>query len=145
MRNLIILMLFFLGTSCNKNKGCTDRMAITYDVTADKNVQKDCMYSIVTFYKSTNVWLNPDTNISEPIEKVEVFIISESIGEVTNTFIDGPGNCSSFGTVSHSFIDGNPVDWNALITLESGKICPTGGITQATPDEPCLKIDVTSN
>lgn len=140
---LIILAGMLLFFSCEENKenmlGCTDNSSLNYSSLADSD-DGSCTYSKATFYAKYSTFLGI------PITRIDITINGESIGSINGGFTwpNGPGNCSSTGTVSYQFTNSNTVDWNATIYLANGNLLSSSGIKSPSRFSECLKINVTN-
>jgi len=146
---LSLTLLLLLCSSCCKTDdeglvipdpvlGCLDINALNYNSLADTE-DGSCRYSVATFYAKFNFFQGI------PIVNIDVTINGEFIGSISDGFIwpNGPGNCSSQGTVPYQFLDSTPVDWNATLFLANGQSFSTGGIRTPSSSIECIKINVT--
>lgn len=118
--------------------GCMDSRSLNYNPIATID-NGDCAYSQVTFYGRYNAY---NTALGPAyIDHVEVFVEGNFIG-YTAHYPNGPGNCSSPGTVSYQFQDRNTVDWNSTVYLTNGMQLYWSGTVTPTPAG-CIKVNVT--
>ena len=147
MKSKLFLVLICLATlyCCDSEDdsepdpvlGCTDDKALNYSFSNDTD-DGSCIYSTVTYYAKFNLFQNI------PITRIDISIDGVFIGSINNGFIwsNGPGNCSSTGTVQYQFLDGSSVDWNATLYLANGQQFSTSG-TRTPNSLECIKINVT--
>lgn len=118
--------------------GCLEENALNFNSQADTD-DGSCRYSKATFYARFNLFNGV------PIVNIDISLNGEAIGSIPNGFIwpNGPGNCSSSGTVPYQFQDASVVDWNATLFLSNGQTISTGGTRAANSSAECIKINVT--
>ena len=138
MKRILYLLIFCFSqltfNSCKK--GCIDPIALNLDEEAE-NDDGTCEYSRAIFYQSRNSFS------TGTIEKVEVYLFQDLIGETSIHYPSAPNNCSAFGTVLYLFEDGDMIDWNVKIFLTEGEVLYRSGITIANANNVCVRINVT--
>lgn len=147
MKPKFLTILFLIVVSCSKSEdvtpepvyGCLDKESLNFNQLADTS-DNSCKYSKITFYAKYNLFQNI------PINKIDITINGEFIGSITNGFIwpNGPGNCSSTGTVQFEFTNPNSIDWNATLFLANGQTLSTGGSKSPNRFSECIKTNVTN-
>ncbi len=148
MKKPLILILSILITCCSSDDdnsesdpiyGCTDEKSLTFDSMADTD-DDSCIYSDLTLYARYNFFQNI------PITNIDISIDGEYIGSIANGFIwpNGPGNCSSTGTVQYQFQNSESIDWNATIFLANGQTISSSGTKSPNRSIECIKISVTN-
>lgn len=144
---LFVAIVALLFLSCNDDDdpapapvvGCMDPRSLNYNPSATIN-NGDCSYSQVTFYgkySAYNTALGPAY-----IDHTEVFVDGNLVGWFSAYYPNGPGNCSSPGTLSYQFQDRNTVDWNSVVYLTNGMQLYGSGTVTPSPAE-CIKVNVT--
>jgi hypothetical protein len=142
----LLALISTLAVSCTKEtdgtpppapeiSGCTDSRAINYNPSATKD-NGTCRYSDVTFYGAYGSYAGV------PIMNVAVSVAGNPLGNLGIIYPSGPGNCSAPGTLSYSFQNGQPVDWNGTITLANGAVLFSSG-TVTPSGLNCIKVNVT--
>lgn len=102
--------------------GCTDVVALNYEVGADNN-DGSCEYSRVIFYKAQD---GPSVTVS---------VDGAVIGTVTGFHASGPENCATPGNAHLQLRDGEPHEWLA----ERGTEFVTGSVV-AQRNAPCIQV-----
>lgn len=119
--------------------GCMDARSLNYNpgATIDNG---NCEYSQVTFYGKYSAYNTAFGLVF--IDHVEVYVDGNAVGAFSAYYPNGPGNCSSPGTVSYQFQDRNTVDWNSIVYLVNGtQLFGSGTITPNGAE--CIKVNVT--
>lgn len=99
-----------------------------------------CIYSDLTLYSRFNFFQNI------PIVNIEITINGQYVGNIPNGFIwpNGPGNCSSTGTIQYQFQSSEAIDWNATIFLANGQTISTSGTKSPNRFSECIAVSVTN-
>jgi hypothetical protein len=125
-----------MSSSCLRRK-CRDTSATNSAFfTFGLSDNSKCIYSKVAFYNSKGSINNSS------VSKVDLFINQSYIGEITQIYPNGIGNCTATGTVSYLFTNGHSVDWEAKYTLLNGNIVYTNGTVSPDSSLTCMSQDV---
>ena len=124
-------------------RGCTDSRALNHESSADVD-DGSCTYSNVVFYASANRFdFIPITSVRVTVAESPIGILR--IGTLRSYFPDGPGNCTTPGTLDYAFESGDPVDWHATVLLLGGESVIVSGTVEPSPDTLCIPVNVTSD
>ena len=111
-----------------------DPMAVNYDANAKKD--GPCTYSSVTFYASSNTFTGVE------VTKIEVTIMNDTIGVITNFNQPYPESCNEAGTIKYDFIGTVPQVWFARYYLASGGSVTRQEEIMPNPNEACIRVDI---
>ncbi len=140
----LLSFLLLIITSCDadcsgdeeKNIGCTEERALNFDYSAEEN-DGSCVFSKVTFYKKYQYFNNV------LITNINLSVNGNDLGSLSIFYPNGPGNCSSNGTIPYQFLNGESIEWNTVISLYNGNIIYGSGTVSPNSVE-CLKVNITN-
>ncbi len=131
-----ILLLVLLNSACMRKK-CRDTTATNSALfTFGSKDNSKCVYSKIAFFNSKQFINN------SAVTKIELFINQTYIGEITQVYINGIGNCTATGTVSYQFLSGKSIDWEAKFTLVNGTVFYSNGTVSPDSSLTCMSQDV---
>jgi len=129
---IVLVLMVWVSTGCSDST-CKDPLALNL------NVDDDCKYSKAAFYATSSRYYDPNFNLYD-VTKVELLINGKSQGVITK--FGAPNNCSAPGVVNFQFVNGETVDWAAIVSLTNGSSVTYTGTADPSPSNPCITVRV---